>query len=218
MILFAADRHYDQHCGRHIYEQLPCNDQIEFYEDDWSCFAAPFVDDCELLMLNMIADTCDVPPPGPKCEAHVRAYVESGKPLLLLHGASAAFWHWDWWREIVGYRWVRHNDPDDKEPSWHPRRAYRVELVRSRHPLTSFLQPMDVPEDEIYLGLEQTCPCWTLLQANTVEGTFPMCYECSSPSGSRIIGFLPGHDPRVTTDPVVIKNIQILIDDLLGAE
>ena len=33
-------------------------------------------------------------------------------PLLLLHGSSAAFWHWDWWRRIVGYRWVRGNDPD----------------------------------------------------------------------------------------------------------
>ncbi len=38
MILFAADRHYDQHCGRHLREALDNAYDIAFHEADWTCF------------------------------------------------------------------------------------------------------------------------------------------------------------------------------------
>ncbi len=150
-IVFAADNHYDTHGGAALYEQIRGAYDIAFFEDDWSGLVdADLMGRCGLLMLNMIAGICGVEPPGPEAEKQVRAYVERGGSLLLLHGASAAFWHWDWWRPIVGHRWVRGEDPDGAPESMHPVRPYRVTVAKCRHPLRSCLRDMDLPEDEDY--------------------------------------------------------------------
>ena len=94
MILFASDNHYEARPGASIYERIRNDYDIEFFEDDWSCFKQENLNSCKLLILNMIGDTCDLPHPGSDAEAAIKSYVESGKPILLLHGSSAAFWKW----------------------------------------------------------------------------------------------------------------------------
>jgi len=163
-------------------------------------------------MLNLIADTCDVPPPRSEAEPHVRAYVEAGGGFLLLHGASAAFWHWDWWRPLVGFRWVRSDDPDGVEKSTHPKRPFGVEAAKSRHPLGGQLQPVNLPEDEIYINLEQTCPALTLMTTTTDEGTFPQYYVCDTPYGGTVLGYIPGHKPEVVRNPKMVANCRTLMD------
>ena len=92
MILFAADRHYDMYPGRVLYEAIQSHYDIDFYEDDWSCFAqGNLAERYELMVLNMIAGTCEVPPPADSTEGNVKAYAEAGGYFLLLHGSSAAF-------------------------------------------------------------------------------------------------------------------------------
>ncbi len=76
---------------------------------------------------------------------------------------------------------------------------------------------MDLPEDEIYLGLEQTQPCWFLMQTTTDEGTFPMAHLSKTPWNGRVISFLPGHKPEVCANPVLIENIHTLIRYLLDS-
>ncbi len=218
MILFAADRHYDQHSGKCLYACLADDCDIEFIEEDWRCFAQPFADRYALLILNFISGCDDVPGPGPECEAHVKAYLASGKPMLLMHSASAAFWQWDWWRALVGFRWVRDEDPDGFKPSNHPIRPYKVRVCKARHPLCRQLQNMFLPEDEIYINLEQTCPATVLMQTTTEEGSFPQCYECATPWGGKVIGFLPGHKPEVIRDPQIVGNVRVLINYLLASE
>ena len=146
----------------------------------------------------------------------VRRYFETGKPVLLLHGGSAAFWPFDWFREAVGLRWVRGNDPDGVVASFHPKEPYRVEPAKCRHPLVSRLIPMDLPQDEIYTALEQTRPMWVLMNTTISSGTFPQCTESTSPWGGRVINFLPGHAATVTRDPALIANVRTLIDSLLA--
>jgi len=216
MILFAADRHYDAHCGRVLYDAIAPHYDIDFHEDDWACFCRPdLADRYDLMVLNLIAGSCDVPPPAPKAEEPVRNYVAAGRPLLLLHGASAAFWELDWWRPLVGHRWVRGEDPDGMTSSTHPKRPYRLEVAKSRHPLCARLQPVDLPEDEIYIDMEQTCPTSVLMTTTTTEGTFPQCYEARTPAGGAVIGYVPGHRPEVVGHPTMVANCRVLIDYLL---
>jgi hypothetical protein len=213
MIFFFADNHYDSFPGRHIYEQLKADYDISFYEDDWSVMENDdFSDKCDLLILNMIGETCDVPHPSEAAEKQIRKYAENGGSFLLLHGSSAAFWKWAWWREIVGFRWVRPNDPDNAAKSTHPVKPYRVEVAKCRHELCSKLESIDLPADEIYTELEQTCPVSVLMQTKIEEGTFPQCYECATSWGGRIIGYLPGHKVEVTSSPEFICNIKVLLD------
>lgn len=216
-IVFAADNHYDQHPGTVLYERICYAYDIAFFEDDWAALAdEDLMGRCELLVLNMISGSCGVDPPGREAQWQVATYLQGGGNMLLLHGASAAFWQWDWWRPIVGHRWVRGDDPDGFDSSHHPVRPYRVDVAKSRHPLCETLQPMDLPEDEIYTGLEQTCPTTWLMQTTIDEGTFVQCYEATTPGGGTLIGFVPGHRPHVVGSDIMVANVRILIDYLLA--
>ena len=218
MILFCADNHYDTHPGRVLYASIRDRYPIDFFEDDWSGFAGLAVGKYNLLMLNMIGGTCDVPPPDMRAEAVVKNYLAGGGSLLLLHGSSAAFSRCDWWRPLVGYRWVRPDDPDGCPPSTHPVRPYTVQVVPAAHPLAGRLQPLQLPEDEIYINLEARGPAEVLMQTTTDEGTFVQAYACNTPWGGKILAFLPGHRPEVVSHPGVVANICLMLDELLKEE
>ena len=215
-ILFAADNHYNTHAGKVLHECIRSSYNITFTEDDWACFNE---DDLSarysIVMLNLISGSCGVPMPDHAAEGHMQAYLRSGGGLFLLHGASAAFWQWDWWRALVGYRWVREDDPDGFTPSIHPIRPYTVRVAKSRHPLCQLLQEVAIPEDELYVELEQTCPTATLMETTTDEGTFPMCYETITPWGGRIVVYIPGHTADVIRLPGNVANCRTIIDYLL---
>ena len=206
-ILLLADNHYGQHCAQHLHSAF-AEHQCDLVEDDWQPLAdSGLGSKYDLLALHMIAGTCNNPLPDEQHEAPVRSWIESGKPILLLHGSSAAFWHWSWWPALVGWRWVRPNDPYGSAASTHPIRPYRLERAKTTHPLAAQLRDIDLPSDEIYIHLEQTCPSWTLLQTTTEEGTFPMASCHHTPHGGAIASFLPGHDPSVTQHPDIHYNI-----------
>ncbi|MDD3886295.1 MAG: ThuA domain-containing protein [Victivallaceae bacterium] len=221
MIYFFADGHYDAHPGREIFRHLSeaWRKKIDFSENDWAKLEAGLWEkDAELLILNLIAGTCGQPQPGEGAEKAMKKYVQSGRPLLLLHGASAAFWPWAWWRVLPGLRWVRPVDePDGVEASRHPHAPCRIEpVLRSRHPLAGKLRPIELPEDEIYIDLEETAPYWTLMKTHLAEGTYPQMIETKSPRGGRIISFLPGHRPECTGNPDLVYDVELAIEDLLA--
>jgi hypothetical protein len=218
MIYFIADDHYESFPGRKIYESLPeeLRKNITFCENDWSILeAGELPDDCELLILNMIGTTCNLPHPDANAEKAVRSWCEKGGNFLLLHGSSAAFWQWNWWREIVGYRWVRPGDPDQVPTSTHPKQPYSLRVLKTRHPLIGKLQAFDLPEDEVYTGLEQTQPA-LFLMTTFIEGeSFPQCTLSFTPQGGKVINFIPGHKEECVTHPVLCQNIDVLMRYLL---
>ena len=218
MIYFFADDHYGVHPGKVIFENLPekLKGNIRFVENDWTLLeSGDWLADCDLLVLNMIGTTCKLPHPGEGAERAVRSYCERGGNALLLHGSSAAFWEWDWWRKIVGYRWVRGNDPDGVPASTHPTKPYSLRLAKARHPLMKQLAAFDLPADEIYTELEQVSPSMVLMDTMIEEGVFPQCTETLTPWGGKFIGFLPGHAPAVTSNPALIRTVAVLIGYLL---
>ena len=218
MIYFFADDHYDKHPGKVIFDRLPprLRDRINFTENDWTLLeSGDWFADAELVILNLIGGTCNQPHPGEGAERAMRRWCEAGGNLLLLHGSSAAFWQWEWWRNIVGFRWVRPGDPDGVVPSTHPKHPCRVEVAKVRHPLAKLLRPLELPCDEIYINLEQVSPTIALMETRIDEGVFPQCYETVTPWGGRILGFIPGHLPEATGNPDLVHDIEILIDDLL---
>ena len=217
MIYFFADDHFGTHPGRNIFEHLPdeLRQKITFAENDWSLLeSGEWLADCELLILNMIGATCNQPHPGSGAESAVRAWCEKAGNILLLHGSSAAFWQWPWWRECSGYRWVRPNDPDNVPASVHPKKPFSIRLGKVRHPLMQKLIPFELDTDEIYTNLEQTQPGMVLMDTFIEEGVFPQCMESYNPWGGKFLHFLPGHAPAATANADLIANIANMIQYL----
>lgn len=219
MIYFFADDHYNAHCGKNIYENLPDNwkEKITFRENDWTILeSGSWLKDCDVLILNLIGTTCDLPHPGPGAEKAVLSWVEKGGNILLLHGASAAFWQWPWWRNMVGLRWVRPGDPDGIAPSTHPVKPYTVTLSKTRHPLIRELHPFSLEEDEIYTELEAVSPVMVFMETKIEEGSFPQAFETLTPCGGKIVSFLPGHRESSFRNRDFQHNILKLISYLNG--
>lgn len=218
MIYFFADDHYGVHPGKNIFEKLPeeLKNRITFVENNWELLqSGEWLKDCELLILNMIGTTCNLPHPDENAEKAVKSWCENGGNMLLLHGSSAAFWQWDWWRKIVGFRWVRPNDPDGVPNSTHPVKPYSLQITKNRHPLSSKLVPFDLDTDEIYTDLEQVSPAMVLMDTFIEEGVFPQCFETVTPWNGKLVSFIPGHAPAATTNEYLIKNITEIISYLL---
>ena len=218
MIYFFADDHYGVHPGKNIYENLPedLKKRITFVENDWSLLqSGEWLKDCELLILNMIGTTCNLPHPDSNAEKAVKTWCEKGGNALLLHGSSAAFWQWDWWRQIVGCRWVRPNDPDGVANSTHPVKPYSLRVCKSRHPLSSKLVPFDLDTDEIYTELENVSPVMVLMDTFIEEGVFVQCLESITPWSGKFVSFIPGHNVHAATNENLLKNVTEIIEYLL---
>lgn len=216
MIYFFADNHYNAHPGKRIYEALPAElkARICFFEDDWSVLEnEAWENSCELLILNMIGDTCGVPYPVGG-EARVERYIKNGGSVLLLHGSSAAFWKNAWWRRLVGLRWVRPNDPDGITPSTHPIVPCTVTIKKGvKHPLAEHLKAFSLPTDEVYINLEQSYDCEVLMETTIAEGTFPQCAVVKTGFGGEVYHFLPGHTEIIAEG--IISNISAIIKFVL---
>ena len=217
MIYFFADDHYGTHAGRCLYGQLPTElrDRTVFTENEWDLLeSGRWVDDCELLILHCIAGTCGQPLPSSGAETAVKSYLTRGGNVLLLHGSSAAFWHWAWWRCIVGLRWVRPNDPDGVMASSHPLSPCQVVPVPSEHPLSKVLKPFDLENDEVYVDLQEVSPVTVLMTTQIAGKTYPQCFETVTADGSRIVSFLPGHLETNVRNPTLSADVALLVRNL----
>ena len=218
MIYFFADDHYNSHAGKNIFQHLSgdLKERTVFFENDFTFLEeGSWEKRCELLVLHLIGGTCSLPHPGPGAEKAVKSYCDRGGNLLLLHGSSAAFWQWEWWRSITGVRWVRPNDPDGVERSTHPHGPCTVKVCKCRHELTEKLTSFDLPEDEVYTGLEQTQPA-LFLMTTLIEGeSFPQCTLSFTSQGGKVINFIPGHKEECAAHPVLCQNIDVLMRYLL---
>jgi len=214
MILFLADNHYDAFSGKNINEEIQGNFKIDFFEDEFAQLANIDSGQYHLLMLHMIAGTCGNDHPDEDAQQALKSYLEKGGNLLLLHGSSAAFWEWDWWRKIVGHRWVRRDDPDNSPLSTHPVEPYSVSLCNAKHPLMDKLVPMNFETDEIYIKLEQTAPALDLMETYYEGERYVQSWSSPTPWGGEIIGLLPGHAKTVTSHPGFLANLKAIINYL----
>jgi pimeloyl-ACP methyl ester carboxylesterase len=215
-ILFLADNHYDTHGGKALYDSISSDFDITFFEDDYlAALNAETLDGYDLLMTCAIGGTPGAAHAPKECSPAVKAFLEAGKPLFLFHGGSATFWEWDWWREAVGLRWVRPNDPDGVEPSTHPVIPFELKRSKSRHPLLSELRDISVPKDELYIKMETTRPILPLLEVSYEGVSYPMAYASKHQWGGDVMGFLPGHAPAVVQHPDVVANIRVMLKHLL---
>lgn len=197
-IVFFADRHYGSYVGRVQADILDGFADVIYIEEDYAALAeALHRNPGSILAVNAIAATPGHPELTPEAEAAVKSHLEKGNDLWVLHGGSAAFWPWKWWRDAMKVRWVRDNDPDGTEPSWHPVEPYSVDVTPIGAARVPGLESWNVPKDELYVGLAQQEGVEVWCSASFEGRDWPQVYCHLSPWNGRVFGWIPGHDPDV---------------------
>lgn len=124
--------------------------------------------------------------------ANLRAFVESGKGLVVLHHAIADYNDWDWWvREVVGGKYLL--EPEGSMPA--STYLHDVELfVRpaTPHPITSGIGPMHI-RDETYKGMWISPDVTVILETNEETSDGPLAW-ISPYDKSRVVYIQLGHD------------------------
>ncbi len=213
MIYFFADNHFEARPGFHLYEKLKADFDIKFFEDDISALSKPgCLDDCSLLMVNMICGIGKLAQPGADIEAEVKKYCAKGRPLFLIHAGSAAFTQWDWWRKLTGLRWVRENDPEKQAPSVHPVQDFTV--GKTEKEVVKGLKEFTLKNEEIYTNLAQTADINVLLETEMDGKVFPMAFVSKNEWGGKVMGFLPGHKAESFNNVDMINDIRIMMKNL----
>jgi hypothetical protein len=216
-IFFAADNHYGTHSGKILYDIIKDDFNIDFYEDNWNGFSQNnFAYKYDLVILNMISGTSNVPSPSLQNIKNFVSYLQQGMPVFLLHESNAAFWQWSWWRNIVGFRCVKEDDPEGTDASASSICSYKIKKCKTIHPLRKKLNSIKFPSDELHTKLEQTCPAITIMEAILEEKNYPVCYETTTQWLGKVINYLPGHNAKTIKIPENIENCKTIINWLLN--
>ncbi|MCH6255100.1 ThuA domain-containing protein [Puniceicoccaceae bacterium K14] len=212
-ILFLGDNHYKSFGSKALAQCLEDELDLTYVEDSYGQFLEEEdLSKFDVFMISAIGDTPGSPHASEKAGERLKERLKAGASLMLFHGGSAAFWRWEWWRKIVGLRWVRPNDPVGVAASTHPVVPYALECVASEHPLSEVLQRMDTPRDELYIELEQTTDIYPLMESSYDGKTYVMAYESQADWGGKILGYLPGHDVEVASHSITVANVKAMLE------
>ena len=206
-IILFADRHYDSYPGRAQAALLKSFATVHYIEEDYRQLSIALREHPRAtLAFNSIASTPGNMEIPAEIEAPLKAHLASAAPLWLIHGGSAAFWPWSWWRQLMPLRWVRDGDPDHAPVSSHPMAS--LQFVATPDALARFpgLPPLSkLPSDELYIRLVPQHPFTTWLTVTHEGVDHPQACSALSPWGGGIHSFLPGHSAEVLQHPAYIS-------------
>jgi type 1 glutamine amidotransferase len=130
---------------------------------------------------------------GDEGKAHLRAFAEAGKGIVVLHHALCDYQDWPWFEELVGGRYLMADQADRKASTY----RHDVPLVvrpAGRHPIVDSLGPLQLV-DETYKGMRISPNVVPLLQIDEPDGDRYVAWV-SPYEPARVVAIQLGHDER----------------------
>lgn len=154
--------------------------------EDPKFLASPELDTYDAVVLHFM--DWEQPDPGAEARANLRAFVENGGGMTVVHFACGAFQEWPEFRDLAGRVWdpaLRGHDPHG---------AFRVDIVKDDHPITKGMASFETT-DELYTCLAGDRPVEMLATARSkVDGKdYPMAFVFPYGKG-RVFHCPLGHD------------------------
>ena len=217
-VIYFSDRHYDAFPGRAQAELLKPLCELLYIEEDYSALldALKRWPEATLAFNSIVGTPGNMLAPA-EVEVPLHTHLARGAALWILHGGSAAFWPWAWWRQAMPLRWVRNADPDNLTPSTHPVVPFLITPTPYALEHLPGLTEVSLPADEIYIRLAAHQPFTTLLTTCHDGVVYPQAYESRTPWGGALHGFLPGHNSACLSNPDYIKTFTTLAKHWLEA-
>jgi len=148
----------------------------------------------DVLLLYDMSQDLDV-----KGRENLRAFVESGKGVIVLHHAIADYQAWPWWsKEVVGGRYLLNKEGDTPGSTYKHDEHLRVSPIAD-HPITAGLKPFDIT-DETYKGMWISPTVKVLLETDNPTSDGPVAW-ISPYEKSRVVCVQLGHDGKAYRNP-----------------
>jgi type 1 glutamine amidotransferase len=130
---------------------------------------------------------------------NLRAFVESGKGVVVLHHAIIDHQTWPWWyEEVVGGRYLL--NPEGEMPASTYKHEERVRVtVAKKHPVTEGLTDF-VIEDETYKGMWISPKVQVLLTTDNPTSDGPVAWLGTYPK-ARVVYIQLGHGSLAHRNP-----------------
>jgi type 1 glutamine amidotransferase len=129
----------------------------------------------------------------------LRAFVESGKGLVVLHHAIADFNNWEWWwKEVVGVHYLVAPLGDAPRSTYKHGQEVMVQQVAA-HPILYAVGPLHMIEEtykQVWVSPKNTI----LMKTDHPLAEGPMAWV-SAYDKSRVFATMMGHDHQVHTNP-----------------
>ena len=128
---------------------------------------------------------------------NLRAFAEAGKGIVVLHHAIVSYQDWDWYRDLIGGRYLDQPQPGQPASTYRHDEQMRIAITRA-HPVTEGLAPFSVL-DETYKGMWLAPTNTVLLTTDNPTGDPPIAWV-SAYGRSRVVTIQPGHGPASHRD------------------
>jgi type 1 glutamine amidotransferase len=130
--------------------------------------------------------------------ANLQAFAESGKGIVVLHHALCSHNDWDWYRDLVGARYLL--DAQAGRPASTYKHGETIPVAIGRpHPITRGIALTEL-YDETYKGM-WLAPQNTVLLTTTHPLADPALAWVSGYPSSRVVAIQPGHGRETHSNP-----------------
>jgi hypothetical protein len=166
-----------------------------------AAFARDLRNSCDVLVLYDLIQEL-----SKEKKQNLRAFVEAGKGLVLLHHAIADFnsWEW-WWREVMGGRYLL--EADGAQPASTFLHDVDIEAKPAmEHPVTRGVPPMLI-HDETYKGMWISPKVRVLLRTDHPTSDGPLAW-ISPYEQSRVVYIQLGHGSEAHRHPAYRQLVQ----------
>lgn len=155
----------------------------------------------DVLVLYNLADT-----EGESERKNLRAFLESGRGMVVLHHAIADNWQWKWWyEEVVGGRFLMDQDGAMRRSTARNNEVMAVRPV-AKHPVLEGVGAMRL-DDETYKGMWISPRSRVLLETDNPTSDKAVAW-ISPYDKSRVVVIQLGHGPKTHRDPVYRKLVR----------
>lgn len=128
---------------------------------------------------------------------HLRAFADAGKGLVVVHHAIVSYPDWDWFRDLIGGRYLEQGRDGQPASSYRHDERMRIAIARP-HPVTEGLTPFSVL-DETYKGMWLAPTNTVLLTTDNPTGDPAVAWVSAYPR-SRVVTIQLGHGPETHRD------------------
>jgi type 1 glutamine amidotransferase len=141
--------------------------------------------------------------------ANLQAYAESGKGIVVLHHALCSHNDWDWYRDLIGARYLL--EPQGGRPASTYKHDETIPVaMASPHPITRGLALTDI-YDETYKGMWFSPQITVLLTTSHPLADPPLAWISPYPK-SRVVAIQLGHGREAHRHPgyrMLVRNAML---------